>query len=266
LIRIASGRWAIPLENAKAAVAGYAFATRPVHEQDRAPKWAYKTYDCVPASPGEDFSDLDIFVADGLNAHLDVNAVGALQVAVRRAARDLADAARHQHQLVDLPVEELSDDPPPDSIGWLLTRAYRQMESTRYVGLARAHKVLHHKQPLLVPLLDNVTAGIYQDDKGNRLRADWNLWQHVHKEIGDNSTEFEELREWFASQAAARGGCRSDSPGSTTFSYGCMPPVSGRKPSPTAWLCDWACYSKPASASKARRMVSSTGLPSSSVA
>lgn len=33
MIRTASGRWAIPLEEAKAAVAGYAFATWPVHEQ-----------------------------------------------------------------------------------------------------------------------------------------------------------------------------------------------------------------------------------------
>ena len=80
------------------------------------------------------------------------------------------------------------------------------MECTPHVGLARAHKVLHHKQPLLVPLLDTVTAGIYQDDTGHRLRGDWNLWQHVRAEIDDSRAEFEDLREWFTGQAAARGG------------------------------------------------------------
>jgi hypothetical protein len=205
-IRIGAGKYTIPLEEAKLATAGYAFATRPVHKKDQAPKWGYKTFDCIPASPGPDFSDLDIFVADGLNAQLNVNAVGALQVATRRAAGDLARAASLRRQFVDLPLEELSDNPPPETTGWLLARAYRQMESTPYVGLARAHKVLHHKQPLVVPLLDNVTAGVYQDDAGNRMRADWNLWQHVRREIGDNRAEFEELREWFASQAATRGG------------------------------------------------------------
>jgi hypothetical protein len=65
VIRIGAGRWNIPLEEAKAAVAGYAFATRIAHGHERAPKWGYKTYDCIPASPGPQFSDLDIFVADG---------------------------------------------------------------------------------------------------------------------------------------------------------------------------------------------------------
>jgi len=206
VIRIGVGQYTIPLEEAKLAVAGYAFATRPVYEEDQAPKWGYRTFDCIPASPGPDFSDLDIFVAGGLNAQLDVNVLGALRVAARRAAGDLALAASLHRQFVDLPLEELSDDPPPETTGWLLARAYRQMESIPYVGLARAHKVLHHKQPLFVPLLDNVTAGVYQDDTGKRLRADWNLWQHVRSEIGDNRADFEVLREWFASRAATRGG------------------------------------------------------------
>ena len=41
-------------------------------------------------------------------------------------------------------------------------QAYKQMHTVGYVGLARAHKVLHHKQPLLVPLMDNLTA---QDER-----------------------------------------------------------------------------------------------------
>jgi Family of unknown function (DUF6308) len=87
-----------------------------------------------------------------------------------------------------------------------LARAYQCLATTRDVGFARAHKVLHHKQPLLVPVLDSVTAAIYQGERGKRLRTDWNLWQHIRDEIDANRAKYEELREWFAGQAATRGG------------------------------------------------------------
>jgi hypothetical protein len=205
MINIAAGRWAISLEEAKAAVAGYAFATRPADDHGEAPKWGYKTYDCVPASQGPEFSDLDIFVAAGLNAQLNVSAVGALQVAVRGVGKDLAQAASHQREFADLSMEELSDDPPRESTGSLIARAYLLMKGTKYVGLARAHKVLHHKQPMLVPLLDNITAKVYRDGRGKRLRSEWNLWQHVRDEVANSRVEFDELREWFAGEANARG-------------------------------------------------------------
>ena len=83
-IRIGAGRWEIPLDDAKAAVAGYAFAEQELGEE-QAPKWGYRTFDCIPASPGAEFSDLDILVAAGLNAQLDVNAIVALRLATGRA-------------------------------------------------------------------------------------------------------------------------------------------------------------------------------------
>jgi hypothetical protein len=82
-ISLAAKRWTIALDEAKAAVAGYAFAVCEVGDE-LAPRWAYRTYDCIPASPGPDFSDLDILVAAGLNGELDVAAIGALQLATRR--------------------------------------------------------------------------------------------------------------------------------------------------------------------------------------
>jgi hypothetical protein len=91
-ISLAAKRWTIALDEAKAAVAGYAFAVREVGDE-LAPRWAYRTYDCMPASPGPDFSDLDILVAAGLNGELDVAAIGALQLATRRAGPYLAQAA-----------------------------------------------------------------------------------------------------------------------------------------------------------------------------
>lgn len=170
------------------------------------PRWAYRTFGCIPASPGADFSDLDILVAAGLNAQPDVNAIGALQLATRKAAPYLATAAARGPAFTELPPTELGNDPSGGSTGWLLTQAYEQMLATRHVGRARAHKVLHHKQPHLVPLLDNVTAGIYQAAREPGSRGGLNLWQYVRAENNDSRAEFEDLRDWFARQAARRGG------------------------------------------------------------
>lgn len=111
-IRIGAGRWEISLDDAKAAATGYAFAGRKTGN-GQAPKWGYRTFDCIPPSPGADFSDLDILVAAGLNAQLGVNAIGALQVATRQAAPLLAEAAERGPVFTELPLDELTGTPPP---------------------------------------------------------------------------------------------------------------------------------------------------------
>jgi len=87
-ISIARGWRIVSLDDAKAAVAGYAFAVREVGGE-QAPRWAYQTYDCVLASPGPNFSDLDILIAASLNGSLNVAAIGALRLAVNRAGPNL---------------------------------------------------------------------------------------------------------------------------------------------------------------------------------
>jgi hypothetical protein len=134
-ISLAAQRWTIALDEAKSAVAGYAFAVRKVGNE-RAPRWGYRTYDCVPASPGPDFSDLDILVAAGLNGELDVAAIGALHLATRRAAPYLAQAAGRGQEFSRLTLSELADNPPAGTAGWLLSEAWQQMMSTPDVGRA----------------------------------------------------------------------------------------------------------------------------------
>jgi hypothetical protein len=118
-ITIGAGRWDIPLDDAKAAVAGYAFAERRLGDE-KAPKWGYRTFDCIPASPGAEFSDLDITVAAGLNAQLDIDAIAALQLATRRAQPYLTAAVEREQRFTELPPAELNDEPPRGSTGWLL--------------------------------------------------------------------------------------------------------------------------------------------------
>lgn len=90
-----------------------------------AARWGYRTYDCMPASAGDEFSDLDIVVAAGLNGQLNISAVGALQMAVRRAAPWLAEAAHAGTDFADLPRGHLGDDPAQGTVGWSLTQAWR---------------------------------------------------------------------------------------------------------------------------------------------
>jgi hypothetical protein len=209
-LEIGSRKFRFSTSDARLAVGGYAFGTRVI-EPDRtmagafkpelAPRWGYRTYDCVPASADDDFSDLDILVAAGLNGQLDISAVGALQVAVQRAAPWLAEAACAGTDFADLPRGELADDAPRGTVGWSLTEAWRQMMATPDVGIALTHKVLHHKRPALFPLLDNLTAAKVSPAPEGR-----NAWQQIHIEISNARDAFEELRSWFEAEATARSG------------------------------------------------------------
>ena len=140
-ISIARGRWKFSLDEAKVAVAGYAFADRAIG-REQAPRWGYRTYDCIPASPGPEFNDLDILVAAGLNGRLDVSAIGALRTATRRAGSLLATAAARGQVFSSLSLAELADDPPSGTTGRLLTLAWREMMLTPDIGVALTHKVL----------------------------------------------------------------------------------------------------------------------------
>src|SRR5258706_15854021 len=78
-ITIGAGKWQVNPKDAKLAVAGYAFGTREItgpSGSEQAPRWGYRTYDCIAASAGQEFSHLDILVAAGLNGRLDVASVG----------------------------------------------------------------------------------------------------------------------------------------------------------------------------------------------
>jgi hypothetical protein len=208
---IGAGRYRFSLKDARLAVAGYAFGTREIappstpkilrgaFEPELVPRWGYRTFDCIPASEGEAFSDSDILVAAGLNGRLDVDSVAALRVATTRATGFVAAAARAAKNFGDLHYDELGDRPPEGTAGKLMMLAWRQMMATPNVGIALTHKVLHHKQPTLFPLLDNLTAA-----KLSGRPADRSLWQQVHAEIGRSRGEFEDLRSWFAETAALR--------------------------------------------------------------
>jgi hypothetical protein len=151
IFEIGNKRYRFGAGDARLALAGYAFGSREVmpsrakilrgaFSRELAPVWGYRTYDCVLPSTGEDFSDLDILVAAGLNGRLDAPAVAALQLATRRAFPALADAASAGKEFADLSSEELGDRPAEGTVGRLLAEAWLQMMATPNVGVALTHK------------------------------------------------------------------------------------------------------------------------------
>jgi hypothetical protein len=200
---LAGGAAAYSAAEALDAVREYAFATVPIvadarfpdaFEPHEVPKYAYRAYDCVPASPGRRFSDLDLLVGAGLNARIDMAAFVRLRSFADRAAGYLDIAHRRQPDFLQLTRDEVGDDPPEGSAGWHLNRAWRQGMATPELDVARVHKTLHHKRPRLVPLLDNRTAGpIAEAAKA----ANCGLWQLIYDEIHAHAKHFQDLADEF---------------------------------------------------------------------
>jgi hypothetical protein len=70
--------------------------------------------------------------------------------------------------------------------------------ATPGLGVARVHKMLHHKRPLLVPLLDNETVqpiAVAARDRG------CGQWQLIHDEIHAHADHFKDLADQFDERA-----------------------------------------------------------------
>lgn len=196
------------VRDAERVLIGYCFGTR---QQDTRPPrrnygvqadtfefhpFAYHTYDCVPTTPDESLSILDLFVAAGLNARLDSNRVTAL----------LAVANAVSEELVNIPVDtlfwELSEkdllDPPEESVGWHMGRAWALMMSPKNIKLAIAHKILHHKRPRLFPLIDRRTQPIIASTSAP------DLWTQIHRDLRGNDTQFDYLEQVLEEQCKSQ--------------------------------------------------------------
>jgi Family of unknown function (DUF6308) len=208
VLSLAGGAAAYSAAEALDAVREYAFGTVMIDPDPlfpgafashTVPRYAYRTYDCVPASDGARFSDLDLLVIAGLNARIDMTAFARLRSFADRAADHLDTAHRMQPDFLRLHRDEVGDDPPEGSAGWHLSLAWRQGMATPGLGIARVHKTLHHKRPGLVPLLDNETV------KPIRAAADARAcgsWQLIHDEIHAHAEHFQILADEFGKLAA----------------------------------------------------------------
>lgn len=183
-----------------ALIAGYAFGVHtPVVDQvdrpagvDEPPTeralWGYRTYDCIPASPGIALSGVDLTVASGLNARMNVDRVGALQAVAELVGESLAhldDAP----PFWELDRDELHAPTVEGTHEWWAVRAWALLMSQPDVGVAVTHKTLHHKRPNLFPLLDGVT---------RRHLPKSLAWATIHEDLTGQAETWAQLETDFA--------------------------------------------------------------------
>jgi hypothetical protein len=203
-----AGQSPYSLDEARAVIAGYAFATRPFAWRPpqgqsslgeppgarRVPIWAYETYDQVQGGKSQHAEATDILVAAGLNGRIDSKLFAVIKAVLPEAFRALGEVP-DDVTFWDLPREDLWN-PPPGSHSWYLLRAWWLLAGAPGVKVARTHKVLHHKRPRLVPLIDGKTVGPLEvAATANSFGG--NSWVQLHEELNRYREEFEELERWF---------------------------------------------------------------------
>ena len=102
MFELAGGRANYTYDKALASVRAYVCETavlcpKPgysdVFDPADVPRFAYRTYDCVPASPGPGPSDLDVLVVAGLDLRVDAKTFVRLRSFADRAATPLEAGA-----------------------------------------------------------------------------------------------------------------------------------------------------------------------------
>jgi hypothetical protein len=198
---------------AEAVLAGFAFGTTPLKWTPKiapptdqglagAPRatarfmWSYRTYDCVPNSPYA-FGVTDLLTV----AALDVRAGGECYLAIEAILPDLNEVLAHvdvAQAFWTLPHDDLGTKPPTsDHAAWWLWRAWALMMGLDGVGVAIAYKTLHRKRPWFFPIFDNDTVAKMGGE---------GAWVALHNELTLQEARFTRLEQWFAAEAAKRGG------------------------------------------------------------
>jgi hypothetical protein len=154
--------------------------------------FSYRAYDCVPPSPDDGFSWLDVLIVDSLNAKLRHPVIMALHDAADRSWPHVALAVERANGRAfwELPPEEVVRRPPAGTVGEALNRAWEECMRTDDVGVALTHKLLHHKQPALFPLIDNRTGPLLDVHADSSTVGRWAV---VHRELTTNRTQFAAL-------------------------------------------------------------------------
>lgn len=150
------------------------------------PRWGYRTYDCIPTSPGPELAGVDLVIAAGLNGDLTVGRVGAIKAAAPQVSEHLA-SLEGSPPFWELPPEEV-DEPVEGSMGHHLGAAWELLMRQPDLGVAITHKTLHHKRPHLFPLLDNRTV---------TQLAEGHAWRAIHDDLTGQREQWASLERAF---------------------------------------------------------------------
>lgn len=162
------------------------------------PRWAYRNYDCIAASDGPLLGDLDVLVANAINAQMGGGAIGAVRAVSGELSEQIAALDRVGRAFWDFDEREIAEPPAQGDDAWPLWRAWEIVRGTPGAGMAVTHKVLHHKRPAVFPLLDNKT----YEALGKPDRA----WRSIHRDLVATVDAWGTLEGAFVREARARKG------------------------------------------------------------
>ena len=200
LILPSAGPDPIPLDDAVAAVLGYARGRRPFWFRSpsqpagswvQIPAFGYERFDCRPAEDG-DLGDADILVAEGLHGRLDPVAWAAVRTMLDHVGplyESLTDAADGR-AFWDLPDDQLSVLGEPGTVGAALREIWTRCADTRDVRPEFVSAALHHRRPDLVPHIDPTTL---RQLLQHMVEGDSGVEAVVHRELRDNAIAFQAL-------------------------------------------------------------------------
>jgi hypothetical protein len=159
-------------------------------------RWAYRSYDCVPAAPFR-LNNEDFAVTAGLNSLVGAKAILGMQ-SVSGEVSDALTRVPSWQTFWDLPRRHLGTEEPPQlTTAWWVRRAWAVLMGVPGADVAVVHKTLHHKRPWLFPLLDSLTVKEYPEG---------GAWLGIHDDLTSQERSFARLEQWFAVLAVRHDG------------------------------------------------------------
>jgi hypothetical protein len=156
-------------------------------------RWAYRSYDCVPALTGP-LTVVEIGLTAGINSRVSGAPIAGVTAVLPEVNEALCHLLLHQ-TFWDIQARVVARGPLPGRPWWWMHRALWLLEGVRGVDVAIAHKTLHHKRPALFPLLDGKTLRCYPQGRA---------WPGIHAELTSQRSQFEQLEAWFADCACGQ--------------------------------------------------------------
>lgn len=141
-------------------VLGYAFASArgrwnsPINgigdglPQPTVPRWAYRTYDCIPADPSPRLQGIDLFVANGINARMSGRTTASMLPVVDEISAQLESLHEMRVPFWELDRDEVAEQPAEGDRAWPIWRTWTLLMGADHCDVAVTHKTLHHKRPI----------------------------------------------------------------------------------------------------------------------
>ena len=202
-----------PDDEARQVLGGYLFAQTPLslnllpagagivpQELTRA-RWSCFIYDFHPSDMGK-LNLFDLIVNIGLSSQIQEMAIAGMLAIAPHVDEALFHIPPYQ-TFWDLPRAQIAALTPPPATppvqptnAWWMWRASSLLDAVPGVGIAIAHKTLHHKRPWLFPLLDSKTLDAFPSGQS---------WLTIYDDLDTQSVAFTELEDWAREETTKRG-------------------------------------------------------------